>query len=128
MPGQGIGGGSGDARIKFIGSSALDLVSTERTSNLKSLANLESNISQEQDSEQLRRLEDQKTQYKNAIERWTSREARLRVQETDAAMSVQNAKAKWQDLSDQLSALSLSLESDNYVLPAAEQTNASKPK
>jgi hypothetical protein len=44
---------------------------------------------------------------------WTSREARLRVQEADTAMVIQSEQAKWQDLNDQLSALNRSLESDD---------------
>ena len=93
----------------------------ERAGNADGLQKTEVRISREQDAERLQALEDERAGFKKMLEESTSREAQLRVKEADAATLLQNEQNKWQDLSDQLSALTQSLGSGSTVSPSKNQ-------
>ena len=95
----------------------------ERAGNADGLQKTEVRISREQDAERLQALEDERAGFKKMLEESTSREAQLRVKEADAATLLQNEQNKWQDLSDQLSALTQSLD----LVPLYRHLKTRKP-
>ena len=106
----------------------LAAVSSQHAENAKRVEDFETRNTQEQDPKIVANQEAIVRDLKEMVERSTSREASLRAQEADAALRVQNEQAKWQDLSDQVSTLSQSLESDDYIVPARENNIPNKSK
>lgn len=75
----------------------------EIASNLQST---EARLSEEQDPKTVHELQQEQAQFKEWMtQRLPAREVQLRAQEADAATLLQNEQNKWQELSDQLSAL-----------------------
>jgi hypothetical protein len=96
----------------------IEAVSSQRLAHASLLQNAEARLSEEQDATRLPQLQRGQGHIKAMIEQSEAKEARLRSQEADAVTLVQNEQNKWQDLSDRVSSLTESLESDSVVPPS----------
>jgi hypothetical protein len=86
----------------------------------KNIERLEAAIPQEQDAKRAAEEEGALAAFKQSVERLTANEARLRAQEADATIVAQSEQAKWQDLTDRLSALNQSLDSGDSIIPGTQ--------
>jgi len=85
-------------------------VSTQQGDMSRALENIEARLAQEVDPKRISELQGQQADFKIRTEQLATQESRLRVQEADAENLVKTEQNKWQDLSDQLSTLTQSLE------------------
>jgi chromosome segregation ATPase len=87
----------------------------EVASNLQST---EARLTEEQDPKTVKELQEEQAQFKEWMtQQLPAREAQLRAQEADAATLLQNEQNRWQELSDQLSALTQTLATDSTGEP-----------
>lgn len=85
------------------------------------LQNTEARLTEEQDPKTVKELQEEQAQFKEwTTQQLPAREAQLRAQEADAATLLQNEQNKWQELSDQLSALTQTLATDSTREPEAK--------
>ena len=95
-------------------------VSTRQGDMARALENTELRLAQEVDPKRLSELQGQQSEFKIMTEQLATKESRLRIQEAEAENLVKSEQNKWQDLSDQLSALTQSLgEGCSSVTPMA---------
>jgi hypothetical protein len=83
-------------------------VSSRQADLARALQNTEARLGQEVDPKRVSELEGQQADLKIMTEQLVRKESRLRAQETDADTLVQGEQNKWQDLNDQLAALTQS--------------------
>jgi hypothetical protein len=108
------------SRLDDIRKQIADLSSHEAeiASNLQST---EARVGQEQDPKVVAELQQEQTQFKEWMtQQFPAREALLRAQEADAATLLQNEQNKWQELNDQLSALTQTLAVGSTYAPAGK--------
>jgi len=78
------------------------------------LQRTEARLTEEQDPKTVKELQEEQAQFKEWMtQQLPAREAQLRAQEADAATLLQNEQNKWQELSDQLSALTQALATES---------------
>jgi len=90
-------------------------VSFQESDVTNHVRSLEKETSEQHDEAHRIELEKRLSGLRALLEQFQTKEAALRAQEADAATVAQNEQDKWQDLSEQLSALSQSLGS--YSIP-----------
>jgi len=100
------------SRLEEVRKQIADL-SSQQADFASRLQGTEARLGQEQDPRLVAQLRQEQDGLKEMTERFPAREARLRAQEADAATSLQIEQNKWQELSDQLSALTQTLGVDS---------------
>lgn len=99
----------------------IDTLLSQQANTASTLQNIEARLGQEHDPGRLPQLQEEQAQLKAMMERFPAMEAQLRAQEADAATQVQSEQNKWQELSDQLSALTQSLGADSTGATSKER-------
>ena len=95
-------------------------VSSQQAEVTGMLQSLETQIGEQHDEARRRALEQRQSNLKAMVDQFPTKQAALRAQEADAATVAQDEQNKWQDLSDQLSALTQSLGSSSAVRPSSD--------
>ena len=93
------------SRLDDIRKQIADLL-THEAEVASNLQGIEARLGEEKDPKTVSELQQEQAQFKEWLtQQFPAREAQLRAQEGDAATLLQNEQNKWQELSDQLSAL-----------------------